>query len=211
MSIIFWVFYPLLALFVGMYASGKGRSFFLFFILSLIFSPLLGFIIALIVKDEKKANKQHKEMLEAIQSNKKDTKNEDEFSSIKQVDSNKVLIAGIGKKTFDKIIHLLDGELLSLGFEKLANVANNVSYEKENEKINVELFFAKKEISLSCTDTKIPNVINELMNPVDNANNSSNESIDVSEQLTKLANLLEKGLLTQEEFDSQKLAILAKA
>lgn len=39
-----------LALLVGWFASTKGRSFFWFFVIAVITSPLIGFIIALIVK-----------------------------------------------------------------------------------------------------------------------------------------------------------------
>ncbi|TKB50026.1 zinc ribbon domain-containing protein [Ferrimonas aestuarii] len=38
-----------LAGFVGWYASGKGRPGFLFFIISLILSPLIGLIIAIVI------------------------------------------------------------------------------------------------------------------------------------------------------------------
>jgi predicted permease len=48
---------------VGMYAKRKGRSFWVFFILSFILSPLVMFLIALIVKNERKAQKRHDEMI----------------------------------------------------------------------------------------------------------------------------------------------------
>ena len=48
---------------VGIYAKRKGRSFWIFFILSFILSPLLMFLIAMIVKNERKAQKRHDEMI----------------------------------------------------------------------------------------------------------------------------------------------------
>ena len=48
---------------VGIYAKRKGRSFWIFFILSFILSPLLMFLIALIVKNERKAQERHEEMI----------------------------------------------------------------------------------------------------------------------------------------------------
>jgi hypothetical protein len=48
------VVYLILALLVGLYARGKGRSGLGFFLLSVVFSPLIGFIIALIVAPIKK-------------------------------------------------------------------------------------------------------------------------------------------------------------
>jgi len=48
------IVYLFLALLVGLYARGKGRSGLGFFLLSVVFSPLIGFIIALIVSPIKK-------------------------------------------------------------------------------------------------------------------------------------------------------------
>jgi hypothetical protein len=48
---------------VGIYAKRKGRSFWIFFILSFILSPLLMFLIAMIVKNERKAQERHEEMI----------------------------------------------------------------------------------------------------------------------------------------------------
>jgi phosphate/sulfate permease len=48
------IVYLFLALLVGLYARGKGRSGLGFFLLSVVFSPLIGFIIALIVAPIKK-------------------------------------------------------------------------------------------------------------------------------------------------------------
>lgn len=45
MIILFWLFFSIA---VGAFASSKGQSFFLFTILSLFLSPLIGFIVALI-------------------------------------------------------------------------------------------------------------------------------------------------------------------
>lgn len=65
MFIVWGFFYFGLALLVGMFAKSKGRSFLAFFLLSLIFSPLLGFIVALIVGNEKLAQQRHEQMLAA--------------------------------------------------------------------------------------------------------------------------------------------------
>ncbi|MEN9751646.1 MAG: hypothetical protein RLZZ600_693 [Actinomycetota bacterium] len=48
---IVWLF---LCFLIGMYARGKGRSGLGFFLLSVVLSPLIGFIIALIVAPIKK-------------------------------------------------------------------------------------------------------------------------------------------------------------
>ncbi|OOE91281.1 zinc ribbon domain-containing protein [Salinivibrio sp. AR647] len=48
MMIIIWF---ILAIFVAFYASSKGRSGLGFFLISLILSPLIGFIIALVVEE----------------------------------------------------------------------------------------------------------------------------------------------------------------
>jgi len=52
MIFIIWLF---LCVLVGIFANSKGRSGFGFFLLSVLLSPLLGFIIALIVKEGKVA------------------------------------------------------------------------------------------------------------------------------------------------------------
>jgi hypothetical protein len=46
-----FLFWFILSLIVGAQASAKGRSGFGFFLLSMILSPLIGFLIALISKD----------------------------------------------------------------------------------------------------------------------------------------------------------------
>ncbi len=46
MALIFWIF---LSLLVGLYAHLKGRSGFLFFLLSMLLSPLIALIFALII------------------------------------------------------------------------------------------------------------------------------------------------------------------
>lgn len=53
-----WVFilWLLFALLVGKYASGKGQSGALFFLLAIVLSPLIGFIIALISSDKRESN-----------------------------------------------------------------------------------------------------------------------------------------------------------
>jgi len=45
--VIFWLFFSIIA---GVIASGKARSFFGFFFLSVLLSPLIGIITALVVK-----------------------------------------------------------------------------------------------------------------------------------------------------------------
>jgi hypothetical protein len=48
--VVIFLFWILFAVLVGVYASGKGRSGAGFFVLALLLSPLVAFIIALIVK-----------------------------------------------------------------------------------------------------------------------------------------------------------------
>ena len=55
---------------VGLYAKSKGRSFLGFFIISLLLTPLVGFIIALVVRNEKKHTQEMAELREAIIENK---------------------------------------------------------------------------------------------------------------------------------------------
>lgn len=54
----FVFFWLLFAVLVGFFANNKGRSGFGFFLLSLLLSPLIGFIIALLVKPELKVVEQ---------------------------------------------------------------------------------------------------------------------------------------------------------
>ena len=53
--VFFWLVFAAL---VGVFANSKGRSGFGFFLLSLLLSPLIGFIIALIVKPQEKVVEQ---------------------------------------------------------------------------------------------------------------------------------------------------------
>ena len=58
--IVIWL---VLAILVGVYANGKGRSGIVFFLLAIVLSPLIAFIIALVVKPDV-----HKVEEKAIQS-----------------------------------------------------------------------------------------------------------------------------------------------
>ena len=49
------IIWLILAILVGVYASRKGSSGFGYFILSIILSPLIGFLIALLIKEKKPA------------------------------------------------------------------------------------------------------------------------------------------------------------
>ena len=52
--IIGWI---VLSVLCGIYASNKGKSFFGYFILAILLSPLIGFVAAMIAKDESKSLK----------------------------------------------------------------------------------------------------------------------------------------------------------
>jgi hypothetical protein len=52
-AMLFWL-WIILAIFCGLYASNKRRSGIGFFFLSLILSPIVGFIVALVVSSDKK-------------------------------------------------------------------------------------------------------------------------------------------------------------
>ena len=65
--IVAWLIF---ALVVGSFASSKGRSFFLWTLVSLIFSPLIGFIIVALLSNSKDAERRHKELLAAVKEGK---------------------------------------------------------------------------------------------------------------------------------------------
>jgi len=52
----------------------------------------------------------------------------------------------------------------------------------------------------------ISNLIRESKQPIQQV--TSGKNVDIASQLEKLANLLERGILTQEEFQSQKMKLL---
>ncbi|MDM5271278.1 hypothetical protein PGH07_03730 [Sulfurovum sp. zt1-1] len=54
---------------VASYAKKKGRSFLVFFLLSMFLTPFWGFIIALVVPNERKAQQQHEELVKAMANN----------------------------------------------------------------------------------------------------------------------------------------------
>ena len=78
----------LLSIIVGLYADEKGKSFILFVLLSIILTPLLGFILALIVSDDKAIQNRHKEMLKATsnKSTKHDNINSKTADTIMDID-----------------------------------------------------------------------------------------------------------------------------
>lgn len=51
---------------VGMYAKSKGRSLVTFTLLSFFLTPFWGFIIALVLPNERVRQKQHQEMMNAL-------------------------------------------------------------------------------------------------------------------------------------------------
>lgn len=71
MIILLWL---ILAILVGAFALSKGRGFVLWTLVSLVLTPLIGFIIVAILSSSKDAERRHRELIQAIKAGKLDPK-----------------------------------------------------------------------------------------------------------------------------------------
>lgn len=131
----FWVFWIILAIMVGAFADSRGRSGFGYFLLSAVFSPLLGLIILLCTRD---------------------------------------LAKEAGEAEYRR--------------RQEENAANDRQREHE------------KQIE----------ALKALSSPARAPAPAPTAHLTPAEEIEKLASLLERGLLTDQEFKDQKAAILAR-
>ena len=212
---IFLIWFALCIL-VSVYASGRGKSGLLYFFISLILSPLLGFIIALIVDDDTKRtcpNCGEKINIQAIEC----PHCSKEFKKL-DIDSSNELIKNISDTTSQLIIAKDDS---NISLEEIKQIVKNSYDEKYRAKITKDtdrLFMIKSDneqgktyIQIEIKDDKyiitafntdIPTSL-EPQKTIIHQNN-----LDTTDKLLELPKLHEKGLLTKGEFEEQKRKIL---
>jgi hypothetical protein len=102
------------------------------------------------------------------------------------------------------------GGVLTGGIGLLAGAALGGKRRTENQ-LHLILNFQGKEVLVSIKPSKnIPKIYEELKNLMNRADKKQIEDSpkDIASELEKLHGLLQKGILTQEEFDTQKSKIL---
>ena len=205
-----WFIFSIL---VGVFANSRGKSGILYFIFSIILSPLLGFLIALVSGDDSKSKclkcgqkidikaKVCPYCLDnkVVGRSKNLTENDIENEIIKKEDSYKLIL----KKNFtpysvDKVKEILiktyDGkctpEIRIDDATQLFIKGISEDYEFTNIRMKID------EDAYSIESYKIP-IPETLINKVEN------KSTNV-DKLIELGKLYKEGLLTKEEFDEQK-------
>jgi len=203
MGMILWL---LFAIFSAMIASSKGRSSLSWFFIGLLFGPF-GLLVGLMEKVENENSKQ--KIINKLQSNTNELEDTESYYyevvsldkendwiklrrilidlypdyEIKQDDAD-VLVIYYNKATYIKMKKILKGTSLYFGVESIGSGAI-----KFNNDVNIIL--SEKTDGLS-KEVEI------------------NSTLDSTDKLIKLAELKEKGLLSDEEFNSQKKKLLAE-
>ncbi len=212
-----------LSVLVAVYASGKGKSGILYFLLAILLSPLLGFLIALISGDDTK-----KKCSNCGQNIDKSAK----ICPFCKVDMNppSSIIIKNGKitKVDDSLTKLvLDKKTTTYTMNDLKRIVTE-NYEKkyraEITADNNSLFAIRgraEEFELNYIQIK--SLENEFVIQAHNINipleleakelipyESNNSNISNVDKLIELGNLYKDGLLTKEEFEEQKRLLLLK-
>jgi len=214
----------ILAILVGVYANGKGKSGFLYFILSVLLSPLVGFLIAVISEDNEK---------ELVEQGKK----------------RKCLNCGELIRPEAKVCQFCNSKIINDIIETTIQEDNDkfkISFQIKNEnswdviktklfvyykKQNIENIISDKEMSWMLGGDEgvkgyIQATLNEdiitiesfkLLKPdIDIINSETKQKEEEktvqknnsTDKLIELGKLLEKDLITKEEFDKEKKKIL---
>jgi len=213
-----------LAILVGVYANGKGKSGFLYFILSVILSPLIGFVIAVVSGDnENELIKQGKKRKcpncgELIRTEAKICK----FCNSKIIDENTETLIQEDGDDFKISFQIKDENSWKniktklWAFYEKHNINNIIS---DNEK---SWFIKGKEgiegyVKATLTDNIITIESFKLLKPdtsiIDGETKQKYEEKisqmgNSTDKLIELGKLFEKELITKEEFEEEKKKIL---
>lgn len=218
--VIFWVIFALVVSFI---AINKGRSGMGFFILSILLSPLLGLIIVLILGVNEEGLYNNGEL--------KKCPNCKEYVKLgasickhcgNDLSENHELINGIEQHNFQTGIisykiprniftwDELSKNILNLYSDMVIQIKNDKELlmlkSNSNNLLNIHIHLKNKDslnYTLETFGLTIPSFLLKL-NP--NKNDSKKE--DKVTKLIELSKLLEKGLITQEEFEKSKMELL---
>lgn len=215
--ILFWF---VLSILVGVFANSRGKSGILYFIFSIILSPLLGFLIALVSGDDSKSKclkcgqkidikaKVCPYCLDKkeIGRNKNLTENDIENEIIKKEDSYKLIL----KKNFtpysvDKVKEILIKAYDGKCTPEIRINDNTQLFIKgiiENYEItNIRMKIEEYDYLIESYKIPIPDI---LLNKNDVTKDENNKNVTNTDKLIELGKLYKDGLLTKEEFDEQK-------
>jgi len=229
--IIIWV---VLAFFVGYLANKKGRSFFGYFILALILSPLVGFIILLVVGEDEDsliAQGRFKKCPKCKGKNDIDAEvckhcgNNLKKSIVELKDKDSLMyILYISKDiNFNYIKNKIFEYFNSLNFTNVVKDKEKF-YQIRNDKANAYILLKEKDDKLYLELFRVnePNFINKIKKntKIDNSTKSelterkidlretNSDNNDKTKKLVELKDMLEKDLITKDEFDKLKKEII---
>ncbi|BCD61741.1 hypothetical protein NrS5_37 [Nitratiruptor phage NrS-5] len=189
--------YLILAILVGFWAKGNGRSFFVYFLISFLFSPIVGMLMLLI------AGKAKPDAIIIIKDNNEESNNNN--IEIQQTDEN-IQIDVTDPDKFEMIKDAVrhyakDNGLQIQEDEYTIKASNNTS------KINVTT--TPKKLIISTNMPALANKIHKLLTM--NPEKEKEDAIKIANALEKLAKMYKDGILSKEEFEAQKQRILQGA
>jgi len=226
-TVLYWL---ILSILVAIYAKSKGKSFIGYTLLSIMLSPLIGLIIALIVKPDEEFIMEKEGLMKCSYCKgliKKDAtickfcNNDPTIQPVKNKFATKsfsnnthtIELTNATEKDFKKTKVDLENQYLSYGYNStinkddmysLKNISNDETYihiSMKNGKIKVEAYNVPVEPNIFMKKEK-----EEAKNKI----SDTSLNISIADELQKLKALLDEELLTNEEFEVQKAKLLNK-
>lgn len=211
-----FLFWLVLSILVAVFANNRGRSGILYFIISVILSPLLGFLIALISGDatKKKCFNCGQKIdisakvcpfcrvdMNSSSSAKKDSKITKVNNSLKQLILNKESTS----YTMDDLKRIVT-ENYDEKYRAEISVDNDSTFSIKGRAgefpVNyIQIESKENEFVIQAYNINIPSELTTKKEPM---NENSNSNILKVDKIIELAKLYKEGLLTKEEFEEQK-------
>lgn len=210
-----FLFWLVLSILVAVYANGRGKSGVLYFILAVLLSPLLGFLIALISGDDSKKKCSNcgqnidksakicpfcKADINASSSTKKDTK----ITKINESLSKLVLDKETTTYTMNDLKRIVT-ENYDEKYRPEISVDNDSTFSIKGRAgefaLNyIQIESKENEFIIQAYNMDIPSQLEiKKVDTKDNINSSNN-----TDKLIELGKMFKDGLLTREEFEEQK-------
>lgn len=215
-----------LSILVAVFANNRGRSGILYFFISIILSPLLGFLVALISGDATKmkcSNCGQKIDISAkvcpycsdskvkTQKRKEDdsSKKENRIVKINDNTSKLILEKSLTPYTLDDLKRIIvknyDQKYRPVASIDSKDIFFFKSTAGEHSSNHIQIQIKEDEYIIEGFNIPIPSEL-EIVNK----KNENNQSINSTDKLIELGKMYKDGLLTKEEFEEQKNDVLNK-